>query len=344
MSKFWVTASALSLLFFVALGPNRAQAGPASNGLVIADFNGDGWDDILFRDTTDGFVGWWYLNGTNVGTANPVIVDGFGVPDPGPGFTLLGAGYFNNDKDADVLWLENATGNLIIWFMGDKMISSATNLGNPGAGLTVAGIGDIDHNGNSDIIFRQGAGATATVAAWLIENGAVLSGTSIGTIDSNWVVTALGNVDNAGGDDILFRNTTDGFVGWWTLDASKSPVIQNGAGVPDPGADFTIKGFADVNQDKKADVIWKQISTSDVVYWLMNSDLTIASAPNIGAGPAGFDVGGIGDIDGNGAADVLFRDSGTVATWLINNAAFLNGASVGSIPSQWVISNPNGGP
>ena len=343
MSKFWVTASASALLFFVALGPSRVQAGPAQSGLVIADFNGDGKDDILFRNTTDGFVGWWYLNGSNVGTANPVILDGFGVPDPGPGFTLAGAGYFNNDKNADVLWVENATGNLIIWFMGDKMISSATNLGNPGAGLTVAGIGDIDHNGFSDIIFRQGAGPTATVAAWLMENGAVMTGTSIGTIDSNWVITALGNVDNAGGDDILFRNTTDGFVGWWTLDASTTPIIQNGAGVPDPGATFTIKGFADVNQDKKADVIWEDTS-HNIIFWLMNSDLSIASAPNIGSGPAGYAVGGIGDSDANGAADILFRDPNTVATWLLNNAAVLNGASVGTIVTNWQIHNPNGGP
>lgn len=328
------------------VGGQPALAGPTpGGGLVIADFNGDGFDDVLFRNTAEGFVGWWYLDGTQVGTANPKIINGFGVPDPGPGFELLGAGKFDDDEFADVLWRETATGNVILWLMENLAIRDSVNLGFPPAGLTVAGVGDIDGNGNSDILFREGSGPGATVSAWLLEDDGmdgvnILSGISIGTIDSNWEIVAVADVDGTGGDDILFRNLTDGFVGWWTLDASGSPVITNGAGVPDPGSNFSIRGFATINAgDNRADVIWRDDSSGDLIAWLMNADLSIGAAPPLG-NPGSFSFPGVGDLDGNGVADFLFRDATSLATWLFENeAAFKAGDSIGSISSNWVVQN-----
>lgn len=344
MNQWRFVAGAMSALFLLAAG-GPAQAGPTASGLILADFNNDGLDDVLFRNTAEGFVGWWYLDGTQVGTANPKILNGFGVPDPGAGFELLAAGDFNEDGFADVLWRETATGNLILWLMGNLAITSSVNLGFPPAGLSVAGVGDIDANGATDILFRQGSGAGATVAAWLLEDdgaGGVnnLGGVAIGTIDSNWVIVAVKNVDGAGGDDILFRNTTDGFVGWWTLDASAATPITNGAGVPDPGSNFEIRGFATINAaDDRADVIWRNASTGDLIAWLMNADLTIASAPPLG-NPGSFSVPGVGDLDGNAVADFVFRDATSLATWLFSGeAAFQAGDSIGSIGSNWVVQN-----
>lgn len=310
-----------------------AAAGPVSgSGLVIADFNGDGKDDILFRNTTDGFVGFWYLN-------EAVILDGFGVPDPGPAFSIVGAGYFDDDLFADVLWVDD-NGNMTIWFMGNKVISSSSALGSAGLGLAPVAIGDIDNNGNSDIIFQD----VTSVATWLFSNGSFLAGASIGSIPSTWVVTGMGDIDLDNKADILFRNTTEGFVGFWTLDGSQAglgPIITNGAGIPDPGANWTIKGFGDTNKDGSSDVVWANAADNgSITTWQLAPNLTIGGSISYGFA-SGFELAAIGDTNASSNSDFIFQNQTSVAEWILaDNGSFSSGASVGTIDGSWVI-KPN---
>jgi hypothetical protein len=315
----------------VALFVGPAAAGPPSGGggLVIADFNGDGDDDILFRNLTDGFVGFWYLNGA-------VIFDGFGLPDPGPAFSIVGAGYFDDDLFADVLWVDDV-GNMTIWFMADKAIGSSSGLGSAGAGLDPVGIGDIDNNGNSDIIFQD----ASSVATWLFDNGSFLAGASIGTIPAVWAVVGMGDIDLDDKADILFRNTTDGFVGFWTLDGSQvgmGAIIKDGAGVPDPGVDWTMKGFGDTNKDGSADVVWVNAADNgSITAWQLAPNLTIGGSMGYGFA-SGLDLVAIGDTDASDNSDFIFQDATSVAEWMLaDDGSVASGASVGSIASTWVV-------
>ena len=58
-------------------------------------------------------------------------------------------------------------------------------------------------------------------------------------------------------------------------------------------------------------MLWKNISTGTAVIWLMNG-LTIASAgsPNTVADP-NWQIQGTGDFDGDGKADVLWKNTPT---------------------------------
>ncbi|NIA16680.1 MAG: hypothetical protein GWP08_21730 [Nitrospiraceae bacterium] len=329
-----------TLVGAVAIGAGPALAGPGtSGGLVIADFSGDGLDDILFRNQTDtgagapnGFVGFWYLNGGG----NPIILDGFGVPDPGPNFEIVGAGYLDTDAFADILWRDTSTGDLTVWFMGNKVITGSLALGQPGGGLVAVAVGDIDNANNDDIVFR----GSNTVAAWLLDGSAnVQAGFSIGTISNNWKIIALGDVDRDSKADLVFRNATDGFVGFWTLDGAAATVITGGAGVPDPGSGFQIRGFGDLNGDTSADVVWAQLSDESIISWNMAPDLSIGSSTAYGFS-TGLAMAAIGDVTGSGNADILFSGGGSVAQWLLDaTGAVSSGASVGTISANWVIEN-----
>ena len=96
------------------------------------DFAGNGFNAILWRDTT-GDLAMWQMNGTaiqNVTSYSP-------LPSS---FTVVGTGQFNADGMGDILFEDNL-GNLSIAFMNGANIQSTKPVGQLPAGWAVAGFG-----------------------------------------------------------------------------------------------------------------------------------------------------------------------------------------------------------
>jgi hypothetical protein len=84
----------------------------------VADFDGDGKADLLWRNSTTGGVVLWTMNGTSV--ANTAW-----VYNSGPSLTPVRAADFNGDGKADLLW-QGTDGSLTLWLMnGATCLSSA---------------------------------------------------------------------------------------------------------------------------------------------------------------------------------------------------------------------------
>jgi hypothetical protein len=97
------------------------------------DFNGDGYADILWRNSTTGQVFIWLMNGATIIGGGPEQVF---VPT---NLIIAGTDDFNGDGMSDILWYNTTTGQVALWFMnGASMIGG----GSPGAALspwTIAG-------------------------------------------------------------------------------------------------------------------------------------------------------------------------------------------------------------
>jgi hypothetical protein len=85
------------------------------------------------------------------------------IADPGPSWTALGTGDFNDDGHSDIL-LRNANGQIAIWEMnGTSVIGHGTIAANPGLTWSPVASGDVNGDGHSDILWQN---ANGQVAIW----------------------------------------------------------------------------------------------------------------------------------------------------------------------------------
>jgi hypothetical protein len=110
----------------------------------VADFNGDGIGDLLWRDSS-GDLAVWLMNSATVMSSAALG----NVPNT---WMVVGAGDFNGDGMADILWQDNL-GNTSIWFMNGTTVASAASVG------------------NIPTVWSVVARATSTRTAWLISFG-----------------------------------------------------------------------------------------------------------------------------------------------------------------------------
>ncbi|MFO1412747.1 MAG: FG-GAP-like repeat-containing protein [Burkholderiales bacterium] len=92
-------------------------------------------------------------------------------------------------------------------------------------------------------------------------------------------------------------------------------------GVP---TSWQARAVGDINGDGIPDVVWLDPALGQIAIWLMSSPTTIASAvfpASVGAG-SGWTLAGVGDVNGDGRADLVWRNTttGQGLVWLMNAA------------------------
>jgi hypothetical protein len=79
------------------------------------DFNGDGFSDILWRNTNGGVVLRLMNNGS--------ILSSLGVGSATSDWSIVGQREFNGDGLSDILW-RNSSGGVALWLMNGATIAS----------------------------------------------------------------------------------------------------------------------------------------------------------------------------------------------------------------------------
>jgi hypothetical protein len=113
----------------------------------VGKFNPDQTDDILWYNSATGETQIWAMRGYRVIGRATVLGQNGSPAFIGPPFGIVGAGDFNKDGKADIVWHNSATGETQIWLMdGARLSSRATVLfenGSPaliGAPWSIVGI------------------------------------------------------------------------------------------------------------------------------------------------------------------------------------------------------------
>jgi hypothetical protein len=250
----------------------------------VADFNNDGNADVLWRSTSGELIA-WTMQGSAITSSTEVTLNGATVR-PDASWSIAGAGDFNGDGNADLLW-RSAGGELVSWMMDGSAISASADVrsggavARPDASWSVAGIGDFNGDGKADVLWRNASGE---VAAWLMDGSSIVdsgdlksNGTAVRP-DATWSIAGIGDFNGDGNADVLWRNTSGALSEWQmngTAIAASGFITLQGAVVA-PDASWHIIQIGDFNGDAQSDILWRNDS-GVVTEWQMKGSQIIGT-------------------------------------------------------------------
>jgi hypothetical protein len=271
------------------------------------DINGDGADDLLvgapFGDLGGTNAGQAYVvSGTNTGgTARDVDND------------------FNGDGRSDILWRHD-DGRLTDWLgtaAGGYLTNAPNSLYSVTTDWQVAGTGDFDGDGRDDILWRNTDGR---ITNWLGAGAGgffdnVAQGFNAVTLD--WQIAGVGDFDGDGRDDILWRNADGRLTDW--LGTANGGYRPNSANLmQNVSTQWSVAATGDFNGDGRDDILWRN-ADGRITDWLGTATGGFSDNAANGYRSVSLDwhVAGVGDFNGDGRDDILWRnDDGRVTDWL----------------------------
>jgi hypothetical protein len=188
---------------------------PVEYALVgVGDFSGNGANTLVLQSRTTNQVAFWYTGGTNYAT----IPGGhFLNLTPASGWKVVGVGDFNGDGKSDLVFQNQSSNQIAIWFMNGYLYQGGVLLPfTPPVGWTIAGVGDFNADGFSDIAFQNQT--TGQIVLWYMNNTTYAGGTLLTTVPaSGWKVVGVGDYNGDGSADLLFQNQTSNQAAVWYL-------------------------------------------------------------------------------------------------------------------------------
>jgi hypothetical protein len=261
---------------------------PELQAVAYGDFFGDGYASPLIVDSAHGTLEVWQepLNPTLSSAPSSFVRIG-AIP---PGFQFAGVGDFNDSGTTGILlWNGGAQQALVLVMTASGELTPLMTLQPAHASAwSVAGVGDFDKNGYSDVLLRDSGG---NLELLYLGAGGTLTTVDIAPVQLFYTATPAYQENNP------TRPVRGHFDTNWQV----------------AGVGTLLNGFANI--------LWTNPTTGDV--GMTEFTPIIPQRPIAGAAmvtlPAGSAIAGLGDYNGDGAIDILYRNptTGEVGIWYL---------------------------
>jgi hypothetical protein len=243
-------------------------------GPVCADFNGDGKPDVIWHNTGNGKIFFWFLSGTTY--VNGVALTGSQTSASSAWVPVATADY-NADGKPDILWHNRNDGRVFFWFLNGTTYASgsgASGIAN-GASLDWVPVASGDYNGDGKPDIMWWNKKNGRIYFWFLHGtsyyaGAAISGSQT-SASSAWVPSASADYNHDNKPDILWHNKTDGRVFFWFLNGTAYTGGAAASGLADRASlAWVPEASADYNGDSTPDIMWHNTSDGRLYFWFLD--------------------------------------------------------------------------
>jgi probable HAF family extracellular repeat protein len=256
------------------------------------------------------------------------------------GSQVAGVGDFAGNGTDGILWYNSSTGEVDEWKISNGAWAGSVDLGGHPDNYRIAGIGDFNGDGTDDVLWTASSNGQVQTDIWELSNGQWMSSVSPGSHPGNAYVAGIGDFTGNGTSDILWYNSNSGDVDEWQIANGQWAASVDLGG--HPGGGWQIAGIGHFFGNGIDDVLWTSVASNGQVQtdiWELGSNGQWINSVSPGSHPAGYQVAGIGDFNGNGTSDILWYNpaTGDVDEWLIANGHWAASIDLGSHPGNYQI-------
>jgi len=185
--------------------------------------------------------------------------------------------------------------------------------------------GDFTGNGDSDLVWRQPSSGLTEIQLLngnTAVGGGVIPNNPFG--NSDWDIITTGDFTGDGKDDLVWQNQSTGLIELQFLNGNTA---VGGGTIPNSpfGMGWNVVGAGDFLGNGFDDLVYQRQSDGLVEIQYLNGNTAVGGGAIVN-NPlgAGWQVVGVGDFNGDGKADLLYRNTTTGVT----QVQFLNGTAV----------------